>query len=74
MNPMPVTQLRRSDVGARVIADPQTSDGPIHVEGVIRWITFTSNDVTLAIEDEDDVAVEWTFDEGETVQIGAQPL
>lgn len=73
-----VTELGHQHVGGRVVAKPLTDEGHVEVEGVIRWLTFTSDTVVIAIEagegpDPDGGAIEWNFNPGETVTMTAYP-
>jgi len=69
---MLAVDLTRCHIGASVAFDAQTNDGPEAVAGLLRWLTFTSDHVILAVEDEDDSgAVEWTMPADADVEIRA---
>lgn len=67
---MRAIDIGRHHIGATVTAHPRTTDGTEPVTGILRWITWTSDHVVLALEDGEDAgAVEWTLHPGDEVTI-----
>lgn len=68
----PAGVLRRDDIGRVVTIRPTVDEPPAPVvTGVIRWLTFTSDEVIVAIEEPGDAAVEWTLRPNDVIQLEA---